>query len=43
MKEIEKIKHSKEERTDKKMLEEELKKIKDDQMKAAAKKQVERR
>jgi hypothetical protein len=43
MKEIEKIKHTKEERTDKKMLEEELKKIKDEQMKAAAKKQVERR
>ena len=43
MKEIEKIKHSKEERTDKKMLKEEHKKIKDDQMKAAAKKQVEKR
>jgi hypothetical protein len=43
MKEIEKIKNVKEERLDKKHLEEELKRLKDEQMKVTAKKQVERR
>ena len=43
MKEIEKIKAVKEERFDKKHLEEELKRLKDEQMKVSAKKQVERR
>jgi hypothetical protein len=43
MKDIEKIKTSKNERTDRKMLQEELKKLKDEQMKVAAKKNVERR
>ncbi len=43
MKEIEKIKAVKVERTDKKHLEEELKRLKDEQMKVSAKKQVERR
>lgn len=43
MKEIEKIKAVKVERTDKKQLEDELKRLKDEQMKVNAKKQVERR
>ena len=43
MKEIEKIKAVKVERTDKKHLEDELKRLKDEQMKVSAKKQVERR
>ncbi len=42
MKDIEKIKQNKNERTDKKFLEEELRRLKDEQMKVSAKKQVEK-
>lgn len=42
MKDIEKIKQHKNERTDKKTLEEELRRVKDEQMKVSAKKQVEK-